>query len=197
MKKVRQYNKYGIESGGYIADMMDRAAHEHLCDLYPEYKYWLTSSAKVTYYRQSDGEAPKIVIKDASLVGVFGHRTVRVMLIEFGTWEIVARGTFKFVGKNKLAIQPQSAPPTKRLKQGQIKQKDFRGMDVVKKINKGVSDGKQRKYDNVPGRFGRIKNFARYFAKLYRVFVVLCGSTSKTTACGTLGRNSQYGTDAI
>lgn len=108
MNRIKRLNNYAICSGGYITDVLDRRAQEHLIKHEPQYTYWLTASAKIEFLRQTDGTRPTFTTI-RSKISIFKPNTasVRVVLWDSTRGAPIAVGKFKFVGKTKLAIKPK------------------------------------------------------------------------------------------
>lgn len=107
MNKVKQLNNYGIMSGGYIFDTMDKLG-AHLLKEHPfdEYKYFLTASAKIKYLRQM---LPSYVVELSTHYrrSLVRRNTFYVRIIVFHNGHEAVIAHFVFVGKNKLAIKPK------------------------------------------------------------------------------------------
>lgn len=108
MNKINRLNNYSIVSGGYLMDVLDRRAQEHLIKHEPQYGYWLTASAKVKFLRQTDGTKPTFTtIRSRTSTFKPNKASVRVILWDSMSMKPIAVGWFKFIGKTKLAIKPK------------------------------------------------------------------------------------------
>lgn len=94
-------NKYGFVSGGYIFDLLDRGALEHLNHKIPDTKneLWFTSRAEISYYRQICD------IKDITFDYLFTGcnsttAIIKATIIQNGEEAVVAEFYFKKANHN-------------------------------------------------------------------------------------------------
>lgn len=103
MNQIKQLNTYGIKSGGYIFDLLDRTSQKVAEKKRPEYAYWLTADAKIKFLRQSD--ATTITLMHIHARNSFWHSGVvytTAILMDNIANKPIAIAKFKFVGKSHL-----------------------------------------------------------------------------------------------
>lgn len=103
MNKIKRLNDYKITSGGYLTDILDRAAQAYLIKKEPFYPYWLTASAKIKFLRQSDEKTPiRMSVTGKTCLWNSGKASVVACAFDSLSGKMIARAKFKFVGKTHL-----------------------------------------------------------------------------------------------
>lgn len=99
-------NKYGIVSGGYMFDWLDQYAVHALEVWYDnEYKYYLTSKARIQYFHQWTPPKQPAVLPDVKR-SLWHKNKFYVTLVMFWGDNVLATAKFTMVGKNHLAVKP-------------------------------------------------------------------------------------------
>lgn len=100
---MKKLNDYGVGSGGYIFDELDRGAHNWIRGLYPQVPYWLTASAQVSFLRPLEDGTPFYVRLEEITAVNPGKISVIALMMEPGRSKPIAKAKFLFVGKDYLA----------------------------------------------------------------------------------------------
>lgn len=99
---MRNENKYGFISGGYLFDKMDRIAQDWVEINHNDHKFWVTKSAKVHYLKQVCS------LKDLSYRVKLILRIRDTVFVDVTVYDAkdpkknYAKSTFIFVGKDSL-----------------------------------------------------------------------------------------------
>ena len=101
---MKQLNDYKITSGGYIFDLLDRAAQAWAATIGDEdCEFWLTSRGQIEYLRQSKPKNCEI-IKLRGIVCPWNHRKVVIRATLSNSYDhTIAVAKFTFIGKEHLA----------------------------------------------------------------------------------------------